>query len=214
MKIGIIGSGDVGQKLGHGFIQSGHEVAIGTRDPSAGKLNGWQAEAGERGHVHTFAEAATFGEVLVLATAWSGTQHAIELADPKNFAGKVVLDATNPLQYEEGQPLRLALGHTDSAGEQVQRWLPDAHVVKAFNITGNGNFYKPNYPNGPAQMFIAGNDADAKKTVAEICDAFGWQAEDIGGIEGARYLEPLAMVWIHHAFTNKEYTHSFGWYRR
>ena len=115
MKIGIIGSGDVGQKLGDGFIEFGHTVKIGSRDPNQKKVTGWiDKHDKERASSGTFAETASFGELNVIATLWDGTAGAIKMADPKNFAGKVVIDVTNPLDFSKGMPPRLAVGHTDS----------------------------------------------------------------------------------------------------
>ena len=121
----------------------------------------------------TFADAAKFGDVIVLALLWAGAENALKLAGAENFAGKVVIDAINPLVFEPGNGPALAIGHTDSAGEQVQRWLPSAHVVKAFNIVGNEHMFKPDFPGGPPDMFICGNDAAAKQTVTGILKDFG-----------------------------------------
>jgi len=209
VKIGILGSGDVGQKLGSGFIAAGHEVMLGTREPSSDKVKKWVTDNGKAASAGTFEQTAKYGEALVVATLWSGTENALKLAGPKNFEGKVVIDATNPLIFEENKPPRLALGHTDSAGEQVQRWLPGARVVKCFNIVGNQYMFRPQFDGGPPDMFIAGNDDEAKKTVTGFLKQFGWPAIDIGGIEGARLLEPMCIIWVlygnrtgtwHHAF--------------
>src|SRR5436190_14509119 len=183
MKVGILGSGDVGKALGRGFVKYGHEVKIGSREPA--KLADWVKEVGARGSAGSFAEAAGFGEVIVLATAWSGTQAALELAGAAAFAGKVVIDATNPLDFSHGMPPRLALGHGDSGGEQVQRWLPGARVVKAFNSVGNALMVDPDLPGGPPDMFIAGDDAEAKRVVTGILTQFKWNTLDVGGIAGA-----------------------------
>src|SRR5690348_15376545 len=126
MQIGILGSGDVGQALGLGFAQLGHEVKIGSRDPGSDKLKPWLAKAGKKASTGSFADTARFADLAVLATLWSGTRAAIELADAGNLARKVVMDVTNPLVFEANKPPRLALGHTDSGGEQVQRWLPNS----------------------------------------------------------------------------------------
>jgi 8-hydroxy-5-deazaflavin:NADPH oxidoreductase len=179
MKVAILGTGDVGTSLAAGFKKHGHDVKVGHRDPKA-----------------PYAEAAKFCEIAVLATPWSGTENAIKLADPKNLAGKIVIDVTNPLKFEQGKPPALAVGFDDSAGEQIQRWLPQSKVVKAFNTVGNTLMVDPKLPGGPPDMFIAGNDAGAKQTVTKILKEFGWPAVDIGGIEGARLLEPLAMLWV------------------
>jgi hypothetical protein len=179
MKVAILGTGEVGKSLAAGFKKHGHDVKMGHRDPK-----------------ESYADAAKFAELAVLATPWSGTENAIKLTDPRNLAGKVVIDVTNPLKFEESQAPQLALGFNDSGGEQVQRWLPQSRVVKCFNIVGNTLMVNPQIPGGPPDMFIAGNDAGAKQTVTTICKQFGWPVVDIGGIEGARLLEPLAMLWV------------------
>lgn len=214
MQIGVLGSGDVGQVLGAGFAKLGHKVMLGTRDPGKEKIRDWVARTGHGVAAGTFAQAAAFGEVIILATLWGGTEDAIRLADPKNFAGKVVIDATNPLEFSPGGPPRLTIGHTDSAGERVQRWLPQARVVKAFNTVGNAHMINPQFPGGPPDMVICGNDAAAKKTVTDLLASIGWPAIDIGGIEGSRYLEPLAMVWIIHAINTKTSNHAFKFLRK
>jgi 8-hydroxy-5-deazaflavin:NADPH oxidoreductase len=207
MRVGVLGTGVVAKALGKGFAATGHDVRYGTRDPGSDKARALGAV--------TFADAARFGELAVLATLWAGTENVIRLAGPDSLAGKVVIDTTNPLDVSHGPPPRLAVGFDDSAGEQVQRWLPGARVVKAFNIVGNASMVQPQYPGGPPDMFICGNDAAAKRTVTEICTAFGWPgALDLGGIEMARYLEPLAMVWITYGFRTNTWTHAFKLLRK
>jgi predicted dinucleotide-binding enzyme len=179
MKVAILGTGEVGQSLAKGFTKYGHQVKMGHRDPK-----------------ESYADAAKFGEIAVLCTPWTGTENAIKLSGPANLAGKVVIDVTNPLKSEESSAPTLALGFDDSGGEQVQRWLPQSRVVKAFNTVGHTLFVDPKLPGGPPDMFIGGNDAAAKQTVTQICKQFGWPVVDIGGIEGARLLEPLAMLWV------------------
>jgi 8-hydroxy-5-deazaflavin:NADPH oxidoreductase len=196
MTVGIIGSGQVAQALARGFTALGHQVKLGSRSPE--KLSEFVQELGGGASAGSFAEAAEFGEIGVLATLWSGTEHALELADAgRTLAGKLVVDVTNPLVFGEGGPPTLALGHTDSGGEQVQRWLPDSQVVKAFNIVGNALFFRPELPGGPPTMFICGDEEQARRTVAQIIEDFGWpEVVDIGGIEGARVLEPVCMLWV------------------
>jgi len=206
LKVGVLGSGDVGKVLAAGFASFGHQVKIGSREPE--KLAEWTRGAGKGVANVTFEEAAKFGDVIVLATLGQGTENAIRLAGAKNFAGKTVIDATNPLDFSSGMP-RLYVGHTDSLGEQVQRWIPDAHVVKAFNTVGNNLMIKPQLPGGPPDMFIAGNDEGAKRTVADICRQFGFGVIDIGSIEGARHLEPMCMVWVLHGLRTKSWNHAF-----
>jgi len=156
MKIAVLGSGDVGQVLGAGFVRFGHEVKMGSRNPRQEKIAAWLNTTGPRASAGTFAEAAAFGELAVLATSWEGTESAIRLADPKNLAGKPVIDATNPLDFSGGVPPKLAIGHTTSAGEQVQRRLPTSKVVKASNTVGNPHMVNPQFPGGPPDMFIWG----------------------------------------------------------
>lgn len=213
MKIGILGTGVVGQSLGLGFAGRGHEVVMGSRDPDGDKVREWMARAGGRARAGTFAEAAAHAEVAVLATAWSGTENALRLAGAENLAGKVVIDVTNPLEFAGGAP-RLAVGFSDSGGEQVQRWLPGARVVKAFNIITAGEMVDPDFPCGPPTMFMCGNDDDARHTVAGICSDFGWEIVEIGGIDGARLLEPLAMLWIVHGFRTGAWSHAFKLLRK
>lgn len=213
MRIGILGSGDVGRALGSAFAACGHEVKIGSRDANNPKITEWAGRAGAHASGGTFADAARFGEVIVIATLWTGTENALRLAGPENFAGKVVIDATNPLDFTTTPP-RLAVGHTDSAGEQVQRWLTTARVVKAFNIVGNAHMFRPDFPGGPPDMFIAGNDAAAKHVVSQILNEFGWEVMDLGGIENSRYLEPLAMVWVTYGFRARSWNHAFKLLRK
>lgn len=213
MKIGILGSGEVGQKLAEGFAATGHTVKVGSRSPE--KIAQWAAKNADKVvSVGSFSDAASFGEMVVLATFWEGTPAAIKMAGAGNFAGKVVVDVTNPLDFSKGMPPRLALGRDDSGGETVQRLLPDARVVKAFNIVGNMHMFKPDFPGGPPTMFICGNDEGAKKAVGEILDSFGWESVDIGGIEGSRLLEPLAMLWIMHYFRTGSGNHAFKLLRK
>jgi 8-hydroxy-5-deazaflavin:NADPH oxidoreductase len=215
MKIGILGTGVVGQALGAGFLNSGHDVKMGSRDPGNEKLQSWVRSAGNRASGGTFEDAAKFGEIIVLSTLWTGTENAITLAGPKNFSGKVVIDTTNPLDFSSGMPPKLALGHTNSGGEQVQRWLPGAKVVKAFNMVGNAHMVKPNFPGGPPDMFYCGNDDGAKKAVADILKTFGWESTlDIGGIEGSRLLEPLCILWVIYGARTGGWNHAFKMLRK
>jgi 8-hydroxy-5-deazaflavin:NADPH oxidoreductase len=198
MKIGIIGSGGVGQALAQDLTALGHQVTIGTRSPE--KLAEFVA-ANPTVKIGSFADAAQFGESVMLATHWSGTQNALELAGAAHLAGKVVWDITNPLDFSSGKP-ELALGFNTSAGEQVQSWLPDSKVVKALNIITAANMLKPSNVGGNPDMFIAGNDAAAKKQVTALLEGVGWGVVDLGDISKSRLLEPLAMIWITHGFNS------------
>ena len=211
VKVGVLGSGDVGKVLAGGFLKLGHEVRIGSRSPE--KLQEWAAGAGNGASTGTFAEAAKFGDIIVLATHGEGTQSAVELAGAANFDGKVVIDATNPLDFSSGGP-QLSIGFNDSLGERVQRWLPNARIVKAFNTVGNAHMIDPQFPGGPPTMFIAGNDADAKKLVTQVSEAWGWDVADLGGIEASRYLEPMCMAWVVYGIRTGSWNHAFKLLRR
>ncbi|MFZ0819498.1 MAG: NAD(P)-binding domain-containing protein [Candidatus Acidiferrales bacterium] len=214
MRIGILGSGDVGQALGRGFIARGHEVKMGSRSANNEKAVAWTKQAGAHASTGDFTDAARFCEVAVLATLWSGTENALRMAGPENLAGKVLIDATNPVVFAPGAPPALALGHTDSGGEQVQRWAPKARVVKAFNTVGFSHMIDPQFPGGPPDMFFCGNDAAAKNTVAEILKSFGWGSIDIGGIEGARLLEPMCILWVLYGMRTNSWNHAFKLLRK
>ncbi|MBA3647410.1 MAG: NAD(P)-binding domain-containing protein [Chitinophagales bacterium] len=209
MKIGILGSGDVGRALGTGLTRIGHDVMIGSRSADNEKLKTWAEKTGASASIGTFADAASFGEMIFLCTLWSGTENALQLADIENFMEKVVVDVTNPLDFSKGMPPGLALGHTDSGGEQVQRWLKDSSVVKAFNTVGNTLMVNPNFPEGTPDMFYCGNNKDAKEKVKDILLKFGWNPIDIGGIEGARLLEPMCILWVIYGASTNTWNHAF-----
>ena len=214
MKIGILGSGDVGIKLGDGFLALGHTVKIGTRNTTKETITVWIKKHGQEASVGSFEEAASFGEIIVFATSWVATEDIIKLADKASFSRKIVIDVTNPLDFTKGIPPTLAIGHTNSAGETIQRLLPDAKVVKAFNTVGNPHFFHPDFPGGPPTMFICGNDAEAKKIVTNILTEFGWETIDTGGIDSSRLLEPLAMLWINHFFRTNTGNHAYKLLRK
>lgn len=205
MKIGILGSGDVGKELAKGFVAEGYDVMIGTRDPTAPKVK----ELKDLGaQVGTFEDTARFAELAVLCTQGTGTENALRLAGPENLAGKVVIDATNPLDLTTGKP-QLSIGLTNSRGEEVQRWLADSHVVKAFNTVGHKLMYQPSYEHGEPTMFICGNDKDAKQSVRDILHLFGWDVVDMGDITSSRELEPLCMLWVKYGQLNGTWSHAF-----
>jgi hypothetical protein len=197
MKIGILGSGDVATSLGNGFVALGHEVRLGSRAAGNPKTETWAKGTGGKGSAGTFADAAAFGEILVLATHGVTTVEAIRLAGTAHFDGKVVIDVTNPLSFSgQGVP-SLAVGPGTSQGELNQKALPKAHVVKAFNIIGHEHMVRPAFSTGPPDMFICGNNAAAKKKVEQILHDFGWTSVlDVGGIESSRELESLCVLWV------------------
>ncbi|QDL53612.1 NADPH-dependent F420 reductase [Rhodoferax aquaticus] len=207
--VAILGNGVVGIALAKGFAELGYAVVFGTRDAQGEKTV--QALAAVPGATAaSFSEAARASSVAVLALPWSGLEAGVLAAGAENLAGKLVIDPSNPLDFSTGAPT-LAVGHTDSAGELVQRLLPTAKVVKAFNIITAGHMVHPKLLDGTPDMLIAGNDAEAKAHVGALLLAFGWRAPiDMGDITASRLLEPLAMVWISYGFRNNHWTHGFS----
>jgi 8-hydroxy-5-deazaflavin:NADPH oxidoreductase len=208
MRIGILGTGDVGKALGKGFIALGHEVKMGSRDAKNAKALAWAEEMGSKASAGTFADAAEFAEVVVLATLGAANRSALEAAGVDRLRGKVLMDTTNPLDMSAFPP-SLLLGHTDSGGEEVQRVAPGARVVKAFNTVGNAHMFRPDFPGGPPDMFICGNDDGAKTVVAGLIEEFGWNVVDMGGIEASRLLEPMCIVWVAHGVRSGRWNHAF-----
>lgn len=212
MKIGIIGSAEVGQALGEGFLKEGYEVMLGTRDPSKPEVVKWKKEhPGSR--TGTFAETAQFGELLVLATAGDVVENAIRLAGVEQFNGKIVIDSTNPMDSKR-PPTKNGVIHfftslEDSLLERTQRTLPRAKLVKAFNSVGSSLMYKPNLPGGKPSMFICGNDESARRSVSRILEQFGWEVEDMGVAEAARAIEPLCILWCIPGFLRNDWAHAY-----
>ncbi len=209
MKIGIIGSGIVGRVLASAFLKEGHTVTLGTRNTAKAELVKWKAE-NPSGNIGTFAVAAS-ADVLVLATAGTVTEEAIRLAGIESFTGKTVIDATNPIAQEApaNGVVKYFTNVNESLMERIQKIIPEAHLVKAFNSVGNTLMYKPQLAGGKPTMFICGNSEAAKKTVTGILDAFGWETEDMGKIEAARAIEPLCMLWCIPGFLHNQWTHAF-----
>lgn len=210
MKIGIIGSGIVGQVLSKAFNSEGHEVQIGTRDPQKPGVVKFK-EANPAIAAGTFAETAQFAELIVLATGGSVTEEAIKMAGIENFSGKIVIDATNPIDAAPpvNGVLQFFTGPNESLMERLQALVPEAKLVKAFNSVGNALMYKPNFPGGTPTMFIAGNDEEAKNAVTAILTDFGWETEDMGKAEAARAIEPLCILWCIPGFIKNQWMHAF-----
>lgn len=197
MQLAIIGAGNVGGALGRRWAAAGYRVRYGVRDPQAPKVAELLAATGGGAIAVTPAEAVRGAEVVVLATPWSATEEALRGAG--DLAGRVIIDCTNPLRFTPGVGLELAVGFSDSGGEQVARWAAGARVVKAFNTYGWENFADSAYPNAAALrpvMFLAGDDAQAKATVGKLAESIGFESFDAGALRVARELEPLAMMWI------------------
>lgn len=210
MKIGIIGSGIVGQVLANAFLSEGHDAMLGTRNISKEEVVKWKTD-NSKGRVGNFEETAKFGELLVLATKGDATASIIDLAGPGNFSDKIVIDTTNPIAAAPpvNGVLKYFTSPDDSLMERIQKQLPRAKIVKAFNSVGNAFMYKPGFPGGKPTMFICGNDDAAKKTVTDILSAFGWETEDMGKVEAARAIEPLCILWCIPGFIRNQWTHAF-----
>jgi 8-hydroxy-5-deazaflavin:NADPH oxidoreductase len=210
MKIGIIGSGPVGRVLASAFLKEGHDVMLGTRNTSKEEVVKWKNENAP-GKTGSFEETSMFGELLVLATGGSVTEEAIQLAGIDHFKNKVVIDATNPIAAAppENGVLNFFTDLNGSLMERIQKLIPDAKLVKAFNSVGNAFMYKPHFPGGIPTMFICGNDDAAKKTVTDILTAFGFETEDMGKVEAARAIEPLSILWCIPGFIRNQWTHAF-----
>lgn len=178
---------------------------MGTRDPA--KVTDWGREHGVA--VKGLADAASDGEVAILCTAWGGVENVLRTARD-DLAGKVLIDVTNPLRFDGDGPPGLAVSGDDSAGETVQRLVPEAKVVKCWNIVGNAFMIDPDLRGTPT-MWIAGNDAQAKQRVTDLLHEVGWtDVVDLGGIDASRYLEGLAMVWIRTYFATGSGAHALA----
>lgn len=207
-KIAVIGSGTVGEVLANGLLAEGHSVMRGSREPK--KLADWKATAGANASVGTFEEAASFGELVVLAVKGSAAESAVSLCG-KGLAGKTVIDTTNPIAHAPPVDgvLQYFTGPNESLMERLQKQVPEAHFVKAFSCVGNAFMVKPDFGGTKPTMFICGNDEGAKKETRAILDAFGWETEDMGTMAGARAIEPLCMLWCIPGMRENRWTHAF-----
>jgi predicted dinucleotide-binding enzyme len=207
-KIAVLGSGAVGETLAGGFLKHGHEVMRASREPS--KLADWKAKAGAKAQTGTFAEAAKWGDTIVLAVKGEAAVNALELAGAENTAGKTVIDATNPLT---GAPVNGVLQFftkmNDSLMEELQRKNPKAHLVKCFSSVGAPRMVNPDFGGTKPTMFICGNDEGAKAEVKGILEVFGWETADMGAVEAARAIEPLCILWCIPGFRENSWMHAF-----
>jgi 8-hydroxy-5-deazaflavin:NADPH oxidoreductase len=207
MKIGIIGSGVVGQTLGAKLVERGEDVVLGTRSPGSlndkrgfgQSLDDWLKATGSRARLGTFADAATHGEIVINATSGTVSLEALRLAGEQNLRGKILIDISNPLDFSKGRPPTLTVCNTDSVGEQIQRAFPDAKVVKTLNTTNVNIMVDPGQvAGGNHDLFVSGNDAAAKARVTELLRQwFGWRTViDLGDITTARGTEMLLPIWL------------------
>jgi 8-hydroxy-5-deazaflavin:NADPH oxidoreductase len=208
MRIGILGSSAVAQALGRGFLKHGHDVTLGTRDP--GKLKEWK-DKNPAARVGSFNDAASAGEVVVLAVKGTAAADVLRQAGAANLSGKVVIDTTNPIA--DAPPdhgvLRFFTSLDESLMERLQREFAAARLVKAFNSVGNALMVNPQLAGGPPTMFICGNDEAAKRVVKGILDQFGWDTADMGTVEAARAIEPLCLLWCIPGFLRNQWAHAF-----
>jgi predicted dinucleotide-binding enzyme len=213
MKVGVLGSGIVAQTLAAGLAKYCHQVIIGSRSPQklaefAAKTSGVTAG--------TFAEAAAFGELIILAVKGNVASEALGLAGTANLAGKTIIDTCNPIA--DAPPvngvLQFYTGSNDSLMEALQTEFPAANFVKAFNSVGAPRMVDPKFEGGRPTMFICGNNAAAKQTVTALLDEFGWETADMGAAEAARAIEPLCKLWCIPGFTRNEWTHAFKLLRK
>jgi predicted dinucleotide-binding enzyme len=207
-KVGVIGSGVVGQVLAAGFAKHGFETMIGSRTPE--KLADWAAGTSPAVATGSVEETANHAELVVLAVKGTGAGEAVRLAGA-GLAGKTVIDATNPIADAppDGGVIKFFTDLDESLMEKLQSAAPEARFVKAFSCVGNALMVNPEIPGGPPTMFICGNNADAKADVTEILDLFGWETEDMGGAEAARAIEPLCILWCIPGFQKNQWMHAF-----
>jgi predicted dinucleotide-binding enzyme len=203
MKIGVLGTGVVGEAIATALINKGHHVMIGSRTANNEKTTAWKKNAGNNASAGTFAEAALYGELIFTCLNGEYALNAIDTIDTENLADKIVIDVTNPLDFTQGMPPRILenLGNSKSLGEEMQKAAPKAFVIKTLN-TVNYNLMvdarKVN--NGDHNLFICGNDMNAKNKAKHfLVDNFHWRADrliDLGGIEGARAIEAIVPFWV------------------
>jgi predicted dinucleotide-binding enzyme len=207
MKIGILGSGSVGQQLANGLLKIGHEVKVGTRDVT--KLSEWLSTAGQGASVGSFTDAAQFGDVVFICTLWMGTEQALTMAGKDNFDGKIVVDVTNPLDFSSGVPPKFVSSPGHSGAEKIQLLLPGAKIIKAFNTVSAYIMVNAPREEGVPDMFIAGAD-ECKPFINELGAAWGWHSViDLGDLSQAYLVEAFAMIWIQFGFKNNNWTHAF-----
>ena len=206
MKIGILGSGVIGQTLASGFIKHHYDVMIGTEHPE--KLSEWKTK--NNGKIGSFNETAEFSNILMLAVKGTAAKDVLQKIDKENLKEKIVIDTTNPIADEPpvNGVLKFFTSLDHSLMKQLQSLVPDAHFVKAFNSIGNAFMVNPDFNSKPT-MFICGNNEEAKKEVSKILNQFGFEIEDMGKAEAARAIEPLCMLWCIPGLLRNEWSHAF-----
>ncbi len=206
MRIGILGSGVVGRALAAGFLNDGHEVMIGTMH--AERLKDWLPSEGKGVTTGGFQKAADFAEIAVIAIKGTEAEGMLKKLQTASLNGKVVIDVTNYLVTDK-MPPTLGIGYPESLGKRIQSLIPNAKVVKAFNTVPANYMTNPELSGEVLDLFIAGDDDEAKKIVTGIAQSWGWNVIDIGRIEQAYLLEALAMLWVRYGFLNNHWLHAF-----
>jgi len=210
VRIGILGTGVVGQTIGGKLAELGHDVKLGSRTPTNEKAAKWVAQHGSHASQGTFADAASFGEIVFNCTSGMVSLEALHSAGAANLAGKVLVDVSNPLDFSHGMPPTLSVCNSDSIAEQIQRAFPDAKVVKTLNTTNAAVMVNPSVVPGDHDIFVSGNDAGAKSQVSELLRSFGWKTIiDLGDISSARGVEMLLPIWLRLMGTFKTATFNF-----
>jgi len=201
MKIAVLGTGMVGDTIGSKLIETGHTVMMGSRTANNEKAAAFVTKnGGGKASAGTFAGAAAFGEIIFNCTKGIESLNILKSAGEKNLTGKILIDISNPLDFSKGMPPSLAICNTDSMAEEIQRAFPGVKVVKSLNTMWCGLMVNPAMLNGgDHNVFISGNDADAKKQVAGILESFGWTEKniiDLGDITTARGTEMVLPLWL------------------
>lgn len=203
MNIGVLGTGPVGETIASALLESGHSVKMGSRSAKNEKAGEWVKKAGQRASQGDFNDAAAFGDLLFLCLNGEHALDAVNMIKAENILHKIVVDLTNPLDFSKGMPPRILeqFGNSTSLGEEIQKALPGAFVVKALNTVTAKVMVEPKLVNGgDHNLFVCGNDADAKNKVKHfLVDTFGWKAHnliDLGGIESARTTEAYVPFWV------------------
>jgi predicted dinucleotide-binding enzyme len=198
MNIGILGTGAVGKTIGSKLAGLGHSVMMGSRTRTNEKALAWKEQTGELASVGTFADAAKHGEILFNCTSGTVSLDVLALARTENLSSKILIDISNPLDFSKGMPPTLSVCNTDSVGEQIQRTYPTLKVVKSLNTCNCAIMVNPSLLPGEHDVFVGGDDADAKAQVTDILtNWFGWKnVIDLGGIQSSRAVEMLMPFWL------------------
>ncbi|MBX7142627.1 MAG: NAD(P)-binding domain-containing protein [Chitinophagales bacterium] len=197
MKIAVLGTGMVGDAIASKLIQLGHEVMMGSRTANNEKAWAWVSQSGPKASQGTFNDAAKFGDIVFNCTNGMGTMEALRQATAEHLNGKILIDISNPLDFSKGMPPSLFVCNTDSLAEQIQREFPETKVVKTLNTINCNVMVNPSLVPGEHDVFVSGNDADAKTKVKEILKSFGWEnIVDLGDITTARAAEMWVFIWV------------------